>query len=346
MRHFISHLEDLISNFDGIFPGPTGRLARLRQTYRIYNRIADGLERSVLANRYGRQIALNMEEQVRRFIVTEEQFQEIQEFFFSRQGTAREALRLAGRYSGKFCNTYENLVQLKTGRGFSHLYEVDHLIEARIHRMLRDGLNGISSRQLRYYNPELNLVRETIQDGLSLMVPANSVVAATMSAHATRFVQRAGTEESRMFFYYYVHQGVMSKTTRMAELIPYGLEGEFSFVELLHLHLYALCSERNLPFRTLAPAIRQDFIDSILIGMEDTMDEGDGFTELIGQWLRQRPGALRRRIREGLEDEIVVMLEQRLPIDDLAQIESTYLASLRSTFHPPKPHSLDRLTLF
>lgn len=177
--------------------------------------------------------------------------------------------------------TYDELIGRRDDNGVpERLVQPDHLIDVRLHRMLRDGREGHEARsrdwkketgwsesdQRRFEQEHFDLQwsREQIKDGLCILLPANEVVAYRLS----RAFQGASPPTSLPWLY--PHPGLGSKSERMKAFIPWAIEGIYSHQEILDATIWVLVHERGLPdsewFRA---ALREDLINSILIGAED-----------------------------------------------------------------------------
>ncbi|NPC70276.1 hypothetical protein HPP05_11020 [Corallococcus exiguus] len=185
---------------------------------------------------------------------------------------------------GALLGTHEALVAAKRGGPLGRILESDHLIEQRLHRMIRDGPAGHTVRSPEYALPSGDAQRalerdwgaehlaETrlMQDALAILVPANEVVHYRMTRklrELTRGASHPGLPDlaslPSVAPWYYIHQGVGSKTARMRELLPWRLEGAYSYQEMLDATRWVLCHEFNLS-PVLEQAIREDMVESIV----------------------------------------------------------------------------------
>lgn len=163
---------------------------------------------------------------------------------------------------------YQDLrARVPVGLGF--ILEVDHLVEQRLMRMIMDGpaahflrsANGYVPKEL--YERTLrdrgchNLAeRVLITDGFGALVPANDI-----AAHG--LARGLSGADANYISAYYVHGGLNGKSRRMAGLIPYRLEGEFSYQELFDITRWVICRELGLP-RQVERMILADFADAIV----------------------------------------------------------------------------------
>jgi hypothetical protein len=106
----------------------------------------------------------------------------------------------------------------------------------------------------------------------------------------------------------YTHTGIGSKTTRMAQLLPFGLEGVYSYRDILDASIWVPVHEFGLPayFRDV---IHDDMINSIAEGIRDDPQAA----EHALHWIRTQTG---RRLTSDSE-HLEAALGAVLPIRDL-----------------------------
>lgn len=179
------------------------------------------------------------------------------------------ALREVYENPTRMFGTYADL-RANIDRSISRLLEADHIIEQRIHRMLMDGPRGHTARSWgesvtgdaqraveRRWGATALADNLAIDDGFAVLVPAEDV-----TAHGIMHGLGRGGNASRAPLFY-IHQGLASKTSRMETFLPYRLEGEFTYQEILDAHRWVVLREFGLPPQ-LDEVIREDMVDSIV----------------------------------------------------------------------------------
>lgn len=222
--------------------------------YEVLGEPTDAVRRA-LRRRYGAEIVAQMAAIHSTWRVTREQAELYLEW-------------LQGR-SFSLVGNHALLVAQKRNTLLGRILESDHLLEQRIHRMMRDGPMGHSARTAHYaqatgdaqralerdFGADHLAERVLMNEALAVLVPANEVVAYRLGHHLRTEAQFAP--------WYYHHQGLSSKTARMQTFIPWRLEGEFSYQELFDATRWVLFEEMKLP-RGLEPLLRDDFAESII----------------------------------------------------------------------------------
>lgn len=264
-----------------------------------------GAVRRMLLRRYGREVVETLGELHARFQVTRPMAEAYWRWVMNRN--------LVGTYEG--LRTVRRDAQITN---LGDIFEIDHILEARIHRMLRDGIDGhilrsevhesayeaARARNLEHSihtNPEFE-----IPDGAAMLVPSNEITAWRLHR---MLAENIGPQELRAIApRLYPHQGIGSKTSRFAQVVPWGLEGLYSYRELLDGSVWIVRRELGLP-AAFARTIQHDLAESIQIGVR-----GDTETAaLVLRWLRIQTG---RRLTAD-SDELVPAVLQALPVRDL-----------------------------
>jgi hypothetical protein len=227
--------------------------------------------------------------------------------------------RLFARWikDGQIVGSHADLLALKAGGPLGFLLQSDHILEQRIHRMLRDGVPGFTARSSAYaqisteaqqqiqrdFGAFYSADGEQIMDALAVLTPANEIVGYRLTRALPDALRAEGIRGLRSAApWAYIHQGLGSKTHRMAEIIPYRLEGDLSYQQLFDATRWVVCNELGLPrdigFQRL---LLDDFLDSAFIGLRND--------DLTGELLRRHyfPGQrhvsddrLERAIRESM----------------------------------------------
>lgn len=223
--------------------------------------------------------------------------------------------------SGEIVGTYDELKALRSAsriRGIGAALHADHLLEARLHRMVRDGVAGHTARSVRHaqvlpsdqrvveehLDAWLSARGDAIGDGLCVLTPSTEVFAYRF-ARALR--RHTGTPSAAAWFY--PHLGDASKTARMAVLLPYHLEGMYSLKEMLDATLWVTTRMFHLP-RALAPHIRDDLVKSVMFAVQNDPRTA----ELVVGGLRRRTG---RYVSPDSEDALRDALRSILPVGEL-----------------------------
>lgn len=295
-----------------LFASNSSSLRRLRRGQDVYSLIseAEGQLLRVLRTQLGESTLEQVRQLSRRYRVNRDQAEAYVELI--RNGS------LTGR-TGSIVGTHDELRTLVKGTPLSFILESDHIVEQRIHRTVRDGLAGHAARSPEYAVRDSVLQRTVerrlgasnlskiadIRDGLAVLVPANDIVAYRLSRQVQAILSRTAETTQRFISatpWYYIHRGFGSKTARMAQMIPYRLEGAFSYREFLDATRWVACYEFNLP-REFEEFIRDDLIESIL----DALEEDEELARLALRSLPGRPRSISSpRLRPALEQYLNV----------------------------------------
>jgi hypothetical protein len=248
-------------------------LARGRNLYEVFADPSPLLRRA-LDDRFGDGTAQAMRELYQAWAVNPAQ--------------AEEILDLTRH--GMVLGTYDELAAVMRGTSISRLLEREHIVEQRLHRMILDGIDGHAARTLEQASPILDVQKAVerglgamhlhdgvvIRDGLCALQPANEVVVHNLNWHWSRITRREGAGPLL-----YTHQGINSKTDRMRQLVPWRLEGHFSYQQLLDATRWSArrATSRTLTrgadvariraeFESLDILVRDDLIESIVTRLE------------------------------------------------------------------------------
>jgi len=221
---------------------------------------------------------------------------------------------------GAIVGTYDELTAMRASAGLrlGQLFEADHILEARIHRMIRDGIRGHVLRSQFHHSADYaaraqgleHSTRGTpefaISDGMALLVPSNEIVAWRIHRQLASGV---GPQAVRHIApQLYPHQGVGSKTSRVAQIIPWGLEGTYAYRELLDGSVWVACREFGLS-QEYARTIQGDLVASIRLGVREDPETA----QLVLRWLRQQTG----RTLTPDSEQLIPALLRALPIRGL-----------------------------
>ena len=247
-------------------------------------------------------------------------FERIHQTFQVTPAMAQQYLRwIAER---RLVDTYAELRALRSSAGIDNLqdiFEIDHLLEGRLHRMLREGVDGHTFRTA--FHPDgtkvaaqalrlehfFNSTLLKIEDGTAMLVPSNEVAAWRLNRILATELGQEGMRTLAPLLY--AHTGIGSKTTRLAQLLPWGLEGIYSYREILDASVWVLVHELGLPHE-FGRVVHSDLIQSIA----KAIGEDARTAELALPWIRRETG--RRLTAES--DLLEEALAMALPLRDLA----------------------------
>jgi hypothetical protein len=277
----LSHLLQNPSEVRRLLAGRTATLSQLENRRVDLTTVlaeASGSFRTFLRQHIGEVVMDQVVSSSHSWTVSRQQAEELWDLVNSR-------LRVPGLLpgSGSLIGTDAALLQIKSGTGLGRIMESDHVIEQRITRMLMDGLAVIERRQPGFafprrqdqiiaelraggsYSPNC----ERMSESLAILAPANHIVASRLA-----ILMPAVSGRPSAMPWYYVHQGLASKSSRMRDLIPWRLEGYYGLQEILDATVWVLCHEfpmRQLSSEHLGLALTTDFAQLIRADMIDTL---------------------------------------------------------------------------
>ncbi len=288
------------SETERLFAGETRALRQIARGEDVYDMIA-GATRGTLAllrERLGRDTLEAVQAVSSQFAVSRAQAEEYYDWLM--QGL------VVGRHADN--------IAMKAGTPLSRLIESDHVVEQRVLRMLRDGpvAHGVRSPGTALADSEAHRRLELaagafacaehaqMDDAMAILVPANHVAGYRFSRHFRELAEDAVAP------WFYIHQGIGSKTSWMRHMIPWRLEGAYTYQELLDATRWVMTYRMNLP-RDIEAAIRSDMIEEIVQMIVENAEEPEVVSMLRTLGLRSASD----------EASIISALESRLTLDPL-----------------------------
>lgn len=257
---------------------------------------------------------------------------------------------------GFVMNEYGALTAATRSAGIGHLLHADHIIEGRIHRILRDGTAGFTARSSDYAHlssiDRLALERhlgseftdDRIIDALAILVPVNELVAVRLARLMPDSLARHGSSGlSSALPWNYFHLGLGSKTSRMANLIPWRLEGNFTYRQLFDATRWVVCYELGAPgARRFQLRLQDDFMHSVRVGLETSDETVDMVrTSLFGRSSRASIDEIEAGVRRHLslrtltiEDFQSPNFPKFSPIFQINDFTEATVESIREIYEP------------
>jgi hypothetical protein len=289
------------SETERLFAGETRALRQIAHGDDVYEMLAGATRGTLrlLRERLGRETLEAVQTISSEYAVTRAQAQEYYDWLMQ----------------GMVVGRHVDNIAMKAGTPLSRLVESDHVVEQRVLRMLRDGpaAHGVRSPGTALVDPDAHRRLERaagalacaehlqMDEAMAILVPANHVAGYRFSRYFRELSGGAGVAP-----WFYIHQGIGSKTSWMRHMIPWRLEGAYTYQELLDATRWVMTYRMNLP-RDFETAIRGDMIEEIVQMIVENADEPEVENILLTLGLRSATD----------ESRIIAALESRLTLNPL-----------------------------